>query len=55
VATVNIDQEPRWASTFGVTELPNLILFKQSQEVQRLCGTAPKRILKEAFNAVLAS
>jgi thioredoxin 1 len=55
VATVNIDQEPRWASTFGVTGLPTLIVFKQGQEVQRLRGAAPKRVLKEAFDAVLAS
>jgi thioredoxin 1 len=55
VATVNIDQEPRWASTFGVTGLPTLIVFKQGQEVQRLRGAAPKRVLKEAFDTVLAS
>jgi thioredoxin 1 len=55
VATVNIDQEPHWASTFGVAGLPTLIVFKQGQEVQRLRGAAPKRALKEAFDAVLAS
>jgi thioredoxin 1 len=54
VATINIDQEPHWASTFGVTGLPTLIVFKQGQEVQRLRGAAPKRVLKEAFEAVLA-
>ena len=55
VATVNIDQESGWASTFGVTGLPTLIVFKQGQEVQRLRGAAPKRVLQEAFDAVLAS
>ena len=54
VAIVNIDEEPRWAGTFGVSGLPTLILFKQGQEVQRLRGAAPKRVLKEAFDAVLA-
>jgi thioredoxin 1 len=54
VATINIDQEPHWASTFGVTGLPTLIVFKQGQEVQRLRGAVPKRVLKEAFEAVLA-
>jgi thioredoxin 1 len=54
VATVNIDEEPRWVGTFGVSGLPTLILFKQGQEVQRLRGAAPKRVLKEAFDAVLA-
>ncbi|KPV54743.1 thioredoxin [Kouleothrix aurantiaca] len=55
VATVNIDEQPRWATTFGVTGLPTLIFFKQGHEVQRVRGAAPKPALKQAFDAVLAN
>jgi thioredoxin 1 len=55
VATVNIDQQSHWATTFGVTGLPTLIFFKQGHEVQRVRGAAPKRALKQAFDTVLAN
>jgi hypothetical protein len=38
-----------------VTGLPTLIVFKRGQEALRLRGAAPKRTLKEAFDAVLAN
>jgi thioredoxin 1 len=53
IATVNIDEEQRWAQTFDVTGLPTLIVFKEGKEVQRVRGAAPKRVLKEVFDSVL--
>jgi thioredoxin 1 len=53
IATVNIDEEQRWAQTFDVTGLPTLIVFKDGKEVQRVRGAAPKRVLKEVFDSVL--
>jgi hypothetical protein len=43
------------SKSLGVTGLPTLIVVKQGQEVQRLRGAAPKRALREAFDALLAS
>jgi thioredoxin 1 len=40
-------------SKFGIMAIPTMIFFKNGQEVHRIQGAGPKRMLKEAFDAVV--
>jgi thioredoxin 1 len=55
VAKINIDEYQRWQGTFGIMAIPTMIVFKNGEEINRIRGAAPKRILKEAFDEALAS
>src|SRR5215216_6038679 len=55
VAKINTDEQQRWPSQLGVMAIPTMIFFKDGKEVNRIQGAAPKRILKEAFDAALSS
>jgi thioredoxin 1 len=54
IAKVNTDEQQRYASQLGVMAIPTMIVFKGGKEVNRIQGAAPKRILKEQFEAALA-
>ncbi len=53
VAKVNTDNDQEWMSKFGVMAIPTMIFFKGGKEVHRIQGAGPKRMLKEAFEAVI--
>ena len=55
VAKVNTDDEQRTAGQLGIMAIPTMIVFKGGKEIKRIQGAAPKRILKEAFDAAIAS
>ena len=54
IAKVNTDEEQRWMGKFGIMAIPTMLVFKGGKEVKRIQGAAPKRILKEAFDAAIA-
>jgi len=47
---INIDQSPETATSYGVSAIPTLILFKNGEVVERLVGVQPKNRLQEAIN-----
>ena len=49
VVKVDVDESPEAASTFGVTSIPTLVLFKEGREAWRSVGAAPKRALVDAL------
>jgi thioredoxin 1 len=53
IAKVNTDENVRVASQLGIMGIPTLILFKDGEEVDRVVGYAPQRVLEEKLNAVL--
>ena len=53
VAKVNTDEEQRWMTKFGIMAIPTMIFFKNGQEIHRIQGAGPKRMLKEAFDAAV--
>ena len=55
IAKVNTDEEQQYAGQLGIMAIPTMIVFKNGKEIQRIQGAAPKRILKERFEAALSS
>lgn len=53
IAKMNTDEE-QLAGKLGIMAIPTMIVFKNGQEVKRIQGAAPKRILKEAFDQALS-
>jgi thioredoxin 1 len=53
VAKVNTDEEQRWMMKFGIMAIPTMIFFKNGEEIHRIQGAGPKRMLKEAFEAAV--
>ncbi len=47
IAKIDIDQAQRVASTYQVTSIPTLILFKDGKEVGRLVGLRDRDTIKE--------
>jgi thioredoxin 1 len=55
VAKVNTDEQQQYAGQLGIMAIPTMIVFKGGKEIKRIQGAAPKRILKEHFDAALSS
>jgi thioredoxin 1 len=47
IAKIDIDQAQKTASTYQVTSIPTLILFKDGKEVGRLVGLRDRDTIKE--------
>ena len=47
IVKLDVDEAPEAASTYGVTSIPTLVLFKGGREAWRRVGAAPKRSLVE--------
>ena len=53
IAKVNTDESVQVASQLGIMGIPTLIVFKDGQEVDRVVGYAPQKVLEDKLNAVL--
>lgn len=54
VGKLNIDDSPRAASSYGVSSIPTLMIFKGGEVVSRLVGIQPKARLQEELDAAKA-
>ena len=54
IAKVNTDNDPLWASRFGIQGIPTLIIFKDGKEVDRVVGAVRKDVLKSKLEKVAA-
>ena len=50
---INVDDNPRIASQYGVMSIPTLILFKNGQPVSNIVGFRPKAELKKNLDTAL--
>ena len=50
VAKVNVDDHPELAEEFGVSSIPNLIVFKEGKPVRQLIGFHDRKQLAEALS-----
>jgi len=53
VAKVNVDDSPNAATTYGVSSIPTLMLFKGGDVVERFVGVQPKKRLQEAIDEAI--
>jgi thioredoxin 1 len=51
---INVDDNSKIASKYGVMSIPTLILFKSGQPVSNIVGCRPKAELKKSLDAALA-
>jgi thioredoxin 1 len=50
---VNVDENPKTASQYGVMSIPTLILFKNGKPVSNIVGFRPKEELKKNLDSAL--
>jgi len=50
VAKVNVDESPELAEEFGVSSIPNVIVFKGGKPVRQLIGFHDRKQLAEALS-----
>ncbi len=52
-AKLNVDQNPRTASRYGIMSIPTLLIFKDGKPLSNIVGFRPKAELKRSLDAAL--
>lgn len=52
-AKLDVDQNPKTASKYGIMSIPTLLLFKNGSPVSNIVGFKPKAELKRSLDAIL--
>lgn len=50
---VNVDENPRLASTYSIQSIPTILIFKDGKPMTQLVGLRPKGDLKKSIEALL--
>ncbi len=50
---VNVDNNPKIASQYGIMSIPTLILFKDGKPISNVVGFRPKEELKQSLDSAL--
>ncbi len=53
IVKLNVDENPRTASKYGVMSIPTLMLFKNGELASRQVGAAPKAKLEQWITAAV--
>lgn len=53
-AKVNVDENPKTASQYGIMSIPSLIVFKDGSPLTNLVGFRPKADLKRSLDEALS-
>jgi len=54
VAKVNTDENPVWATHYGVRGIPTMLFIKDGKEVDRQVGAVPKQFITNKLAPILA-
>lgn len=54
VVKIDVDQNQRTATTYGIRSIPTLLLFKGGQVVDQVVGAVPKTEIQKRLDRVLA-
>ena len=52
-AKVDVDHNPKTASSYGIMSIPTLLIFKDGKPVSHIVGFRPKEELKRTIDEVL--
>jgi len=55
IAKLDVDTNPQVASSLGVRSIPTLLFFKDGRVVDQLVGAAPKKMLQQRLEKLLAA
>ncbi len=50
---LDVDQNPKMASKYGIMSIPTLLIFKKGEPVSHIVGFRPKAELKRSLDAAL--
>ena len=50
---VDVDQNPKTATRYGIMSIPTLLIFKNGEPLSHIVGVRPKEELKRSLDAVL--
>ncbi len=53
IAKLNVDENPRTASQFGIRSIPTLLIFKNAKLADQIVGVAPKQTIAARLAAQL--
>ncbi len=53
IARMDVDQNPKTASSYRIMSIPTLLLFKEGKPVSNIVGFKPKEQLKQDLDAAL--
>ncbi len=51
---LDVDSNPRTATTYGIRGIPTLLIFSDGQPVKQVVGAVPKSVLKRNLEEALA-
>jgi len=54
VGKLNVDENYRTASKYGITAIPTLLLFRGGVIVEQIVGFVPKQVLVEAVERIMS-
>ena len=54
VAKVNTDENPNWATQYGVRGIPTMLFIKGGEEIDRQVGAVPKQFITNKLDTILA-
>jgi thioredoxin len=54
VMKLDVDENPRTASTYRVQSIPTLLVFKDGKPAERIVGAVPKHVIVDKLQSVVA-
>jgi len=53
IVRMDVDQNPKTATQYGIMSIPTLLIFKQGKPISHITGFRPKSELKRSVDAAL--
>jgi thioredoxin 1 len=54
VMKLDVDDNPRTATAYGVQSIPTLLIFKDGKPAERIVGAVPKKVIVDKLQHVVA-
>jgi thioredoxin 1 len=53
VMKLDVDDNPRTATTYGVQSIPTLLIFKDGKPAERIIGAVPKKVIVDKLQHIV--